>query len=529
MIGLAARELAVLAAVDPRDVDPLGRGEQRRLHRERLARRQHAARGAAFFLGAAVLGFAPGLLGAGLFGLAFAGALLRGATFFFGAAFLRAATFFFGSALRTAAFFLGAAFFVFFAVGFFFVATIASRESARIIAVGGRPYKPCLLGSTCLKASLWRARVAAMVDAIETRGMVAAVRRTLRMLGVATWTPITVGWEALRSDHVARRSPHHHRSRQHAWAIGSRWVLGVDMHFVRTGPLPPRTATRPRLVVCNHRTPLDIVSLMWLFDGHFLANHKTRVAPIVGIAAIRMRTIFVDRDDRRSGAQAIRAMRRSLEDKQTIIIFPEGTTFDGDEVRPFKGGAFLAAKGVADLDIRSDRRRVSHPGPSHVNESLGSHAKRFLSRKRNPVWIAIGDPEPYPAQKDGADEDHPRARRKRDGGPGAPSAARTPTLGKGSPRARRLDRLAHERVAARLSRERAARRDPDRDAREKARGLAALGSSREEPHRVACAGPRPRDGTLDTAASALLLASCRRNARHDRARSGDGGHPRAAG
>ncbi len=242
-----------------------------------------------------------------------------------------------------------------------------------------------------------------MADAIETRGMLAAVRRTLRLLGVATWTPITVGWEALRA--ITWRGDRRiiiDRAK-HAWAIGSRFVLGVDMHFVRKGPLPPRHATRPRLVVCNHRTPLDIVALMWLFDGHFLANHKTAVAPVVGIAAVRMRTIFVDREDRRSGAQAIRAMRRSLEDKQTIIIFPEGTTYEGDEVRPFKGGAFLAAKGVADLDIVPIGLAYP-PGTEYVNESLGSHARRFLSRKRNPVWIAIGDPEPYPAQKDGADE-----------------------------------------------------------------------------------------------------------------------------
>ena len=240
-----------------------------------------------------------------------------------------------------------------------------------------------------------------MADAIETRGVMAAIRRTLRLAGVATWTPITVGWEAVRA--ITWRGDRRiiiDRAK-HAWAIGSRFVLGVDMHFTRS-PLPPRHATRARLVVSNHRTPLDIVALMWLFDGHFLANHKTRVAPIVGIAAIRMRTIFVDREDRRSGAQAIRAMRRALEDKQTILIFPEGTTYDGDEVRPFKGGAFLAAKGVPDVDIVPVGLAYP-PGTEYVNESLGSHARRFLSRKRNPVWIAIGDPEPYPAGKD-ADE-----------------------------------------------------------------------------------------------------------------------------
>ena len=237
--------------------------------------------------------------------------------------------------------------------------------------------------------------------AIESRGVLAAVRRTLRLITMALWTPIIVSWEAVRALFWRGDRRVIIDRAKHAWAIVSRVVLGVDLHLVR-GARPSRHSPRARLIVSNHRTPLDIVALMWLFDGHFLANHKTRTAPVVGTAAIRMGTIFVDRDDRRSGAQAIRAMRRALEDKQSIIIFPEGTTYGGDEVRPFKGGAFLAAKGV-DLDVLPVGLAYP-PGTEYVDESLGSHAKRFLSRRRTPVWIAIGEPAPFPPQKDGADE-----------------------------------------------------------------------------------------------------------------------------
>src|SRR5262249_826321 len=143
---------------------------------------------------------------------------------------------------------------------------------------------PAFLTGRCvfLLSSAARARVAPeMADdarALETRGFFTAIRRTLRLLGVMTWTPITVGWRAIpapfwRGDRrvIIDRA-------KHAWAIGARWVLGIDMHFVRGDTLPPRHGTKARLVVANHRTPLDIVSLMWLFDGHFLANHKTRTA-----------------------------------------------------------------------------------------------------------------------------------------------------------------------------------------------------------------------------------------------------------
>ena len=45
----------------------------------------------------------------------------------------------------------------------------------------------------------------------------------------------------------------------------------------------------------------------------------------------------------KSGAGAIRAIQHELERGQTIVLFPEGATFAGDELRPFPGGAFIAA------------------------------------------------------------------------------------------------------------------------------------------------------------------------------------------
>jgi 1-acyl-sn-glycerol-3-phosphate acyltransferase len=235
----------------------------------------------------------------------------------------------------------------------------------------------------------------------ESAGTLAMVRRTARLLVMSAWTPTIVSWEAVRAIFFRGDRRIIIDRAKHAWAIVSKFVLGVDIHLVR-GAMPDRHSKRARLIVSNHRTPLDIVSLMWLFGGHFLANHKTRTAPVVGIAAIRMGTIFVDRDDRRSGVNAIRAMRRALEDGQSIIIFPEGTTYEGDEVRPFKGGAFLAAKGL-DVDVIPVGLAYHH-GASYFDESLGQHARRFLSRKRNPVWVAIGDPIPFPADHKGAED-----------------------------------------------------------------------------------------------------------------------------
>ena len=41
--------------------------------------------------------------------------------------------------------------------------------------------------------------------------------------------------------------------------------------------------------------------------------------------------IFVDRDSKQRGAQAIRQIRAQLQRNRTINVFPEGTVFAGDE------------------------------------------------------------------------------------------------------------------------------------------------------------------------------------------------------
>jgi 1-acyl-sn-glycerol-3-phosphate acyltransferase len=219
----------------------------------------------------------------------------------------------------------------------------------------------------------------------ETTGLPRALRRTLRLALISSWTTIVVLQARLRG---LPAEGSHVRSLQH-WAHGARRILGVDYQVVHGAPPGER---RARLVVANHRTPLDIIPLTTLFGGHFLANHKTRGAPVIGGAAELVGTIFVDREDKRSGANAIRQMRRLLEEQRTVIVFPEGTTHGGDEVRPFQRGAFLAAKG---LDVEVVPVGLAYPeGTEFVDPSLGQHARRFLSRPRTPTWISIGDPLP---------------------------------------------------------------------------------------------------------------------------------------
>ncbi len=227
------------------------------------------------------------------------------------------------------------------------------------------------------------------------------VRRHSRFFGMMLWTPFTVlmGKTMAPFGGPDARAASMERWKRN-WARGAARLVNLDLRV--QGDAPALDDVRPRLIVANHRTPLDVISLFSIFGGFFVANHKTRTAPIVGFAAHQIGTIFVDRDDRRSGAHAIRAMKRLLAERRSVIVFPEGTTHAGDEVRPFKPGALLAVRGV---DVEIVPVGIAYaPGHEFSGGSLGAHARGFLERAETPVRVTIGAPlQVRAADKPGAE------------------------------------------------------------------------------------------------------------------------------
>lgn len=176
------------------------------------------------------------------------------------------------------------------------------------------------------------------------------------------------------------------------WA---KWVvpmLGVDLAVVGEAP-----EGGPYLVVSNHRSPIDILLGLHLVGGVVLAHDGVARIPVVGTAARANDTIFVDQSSRISGARAVRAMRNQLRRGRNVIVFPEGDTFAGDEVRPFQGGAFAAARGL-------DRVRVLpiglayDSGCEYVDEPFSAHLFRNAANRRTHVTAVIGTPRPVPAR-----------------------------------------------------------------------------------------------------------------------------------
>lgn len=100
----------------------------------------------------------------------------------------------------------------------------------------------------------------------------------------------------------------------------------------------------PTLFVANHASYLDITILGGLIRGSFIAKSEVSGWPLFGQLAKLQRTVFIERRVRETARHRDRIAQR-LAAGDDLILFPEGTSGDGNRVLPFRSGLFGAADG----------------------------------------------------------------------------------------------------------------------------------------------------------------------------------------
>ena len=103
------------------------------------------------------------------------------------------------------------------------------------------------------------------------------------------------------------------------------------------------SAVRPTLFVCNHSSYLDITVLGSMILGSFVAKTEVASWPFFGMLAKLQRTIFVDRRRHSTHTQRDDLLAR-LTEGDNVILFPEGTSNDGNRVLPFRSALFSVAE-----------------------------------------------------------------------------------------------------------------------------------------------------------------------------------------
>lgn len=143
---------------------------------------------------------------------------------------------------------------------------------------------------------------------------------------------------------------------------------------------------KPLLIVANHTSYLDIEILGALVRGSFVAKAEVARWPLFGWLAKLQRTVFVDRRPSQTGKQKD-AITRRLERRGRLILFPEGTTSDGNRVLPFKRALFA----VAQQEIEGKPLAVQP-----VSVAYAGFSNLPMDRDMRPTFAWYGDMELLP-------------------------------------------------------------------------------------------------------------------------------------
>jgi len=154
-----------------------------------------------------------------------------------------------------------------------------------------------------------------------------AVLRVLGFLGlILLLTPVHVVYQRLYPDNPFGISMRFHRIvlRMLGFRIKTSGTISTD---------------KPTLFVANHSSYMDIPVLGSLLPAAFIAKAEVASWPLFGHLAKLQNTVFVERRSTRVAQQRSK-LSTLLASGRNLILFPEGTSSDGQSVLPFKSGLF---------------------------------------------------------------------------------------------------------------------------------------------------------------------------------------------
>ncbi|HWO98367.1 MAG TPA: lysophospholipid acyltransferase family protein [Bacillus sp. (in: firmicutes)] len=136
-------------------------------------------------------------------------------------------------------------------------------------------------------------------------------------------------------------------------------IAGLRLNVTGQEHLPEQ---EPVLFAVNHESHLDPL-LMYVClrrVPYFVMKAEIESIPVFRTWMKEIGHIALNRGDRRSAVDAVKKMKRYLEEGKDILIFPEGTITKGEKDLPFKPGSFKAAfeteKSIVPITIKGSAR-----------------------------------------------------------------------------------------------------------------------------------------------------------------------------
>ncbi len=165
----------------------------------------------------------------------------------------------------------------------------------------------------------------------------------------------------------------------------THFILG--MRIETHGTMSP---TIPTLFLCNHMSYLDTISIASVIPTNFVAKSEVADWPLFGYLTKLQGTVFIDRRNKKGTAEQGAAMIKVMRQKKNIVLFPEGTSTNGSEVKYFKSGLMQAVLDMNEVDVMVQPVSISCYGKNGIQNRYAWYGDMTLMPHLFKVFETIG-------------------------------------------------------------------------------------------------------------------------------------------
>jgi len=147
------------------------------------------------------------------------------------------------------------------------------------------------------------------------------------------------------------------------------------------------------LMIGNHTSYFDILVLSSVAQVSFVAKSEVQTWPFFSTLARLQQTVFVERARRSQTGEARDQIRDRVLQGDALILFPEGTSSDGNCVLPFKSALMGAAEATIGTDVEGNPIYVPVQPVSVAYVGLYGMP---MGRENRPLFAWYGDMDLVP-------------------------------------------------------------------------------------------------------------------------------------
>lgn len=147
------------------------------------------------------------------------------------------------------------------------------------------------------------------------------------------------------------------------------------------------------LMVANHTGYWDVLVVGSIMPVSFVAKSEVAKWPFFGMMARLQRTVFVERARRSRTGESRDILRERLQEGDALMLFPEGTSTDGNRVITFKSALMGAVEAQLGTDAEGNVRYVP---VQPVSVSYVGLRGMPMGRENRPLFAWYGDMDLMP-------------------------------------------------------------------------------------------------------------------------------------